>query len=306
MTRRHMYAVITQRITYLLTFIALIVVCLTVVERCDTPAAPIPLQIKEPSPAGNYPVATALGYTWIAPERGPLKARLAQYGARCPSPVPASTPGGGWARSITPPEPSRAQVLRNLRTIALVAREMGVSPQTTRILQHWGHRESGGFQYLLHLMRGDVRAASSTKARARVAAMGREFTSEWTYGRGWYGMQPSYYMARWPVDAPLDVLCDPVASTMTAIWAARDHQRECTRGGWSPSLLVSTRRFASGHCRPREKDDATTAYWLRHGVNVYHRAKWGTKWPQADHVRALTYMREKVRAAGLDADSVSE
>ena len=150
-------------------------------------------------------------------------------------------------------------------------------------------------------MRGDVRAARKRASRDRVAAMGRTWHAHWGYGRGLYGMQPSLYIPRWDAQASLDVLCDPVIATIVAVWSARVQSRECARRGFEPTILVSNRRWGSGHCSPRAKDADTRRWWAEHRGNADARADWGSAWPEGSTDRGviLAHMRREIAAQGL-------
>ena len=192
--------------------------------------------------------------------------------------------------------PDRETRARTRRQIAAIAREMGAGPVARRLLVRWAVRESRAHPGILHTLEPDRDAASSPRARAALASVGREWSPRWGYGRGLYGMQPALYVPRWDASADPDVLCDPVVATIVAVWAARDHARECERAGESPTILVASRRWGSGHCAPRERDAIVAEHWLAKGVDPDTPVRWGNRWPQDTTDRAEIYQHMKVIA----------
>src|SRR5690606_6240642 len=109
--------------------------------------------------------------------------------------------------------------------------------------------------------------------------------SAWGYGYGPFGFNPTYFVPTWDATAPPWVFCndDGLAAIVTAIWAAREHQRECAGLGFGDSYEVVNRRFSSGHCAPRPgRAQKFHARAQARGIDPEARAKLGDRWP-ADH-----------------------
>ncbi len=128
--------------------------------------------------------------------------------------------------------------------------------------------------------------------------------SQWAYGYGPFGFNPTYYVPVWDSNAPPWVFCDAggVVAVVTAVWAARSAQRECRVRGKGSSYVVVNRRFSSGHCRPRPKHDAVFARRARAiRLQPDRRARRGKLWPRAttDRVEVVQHMRRRAEAEGL-------
>jgi len=134
---------------------------------------------------------------------------------------------------------------------------------------------------------------------------GLDSASAWSYGYGPFGMNPTYYLQKWDADAPPWVFCedDGLAAIVTAIWAARDHQRECERQGFGDSNEVVNRRFSSGHCEPRKRDDMFRERASKRGLDPDKRARLGKRWPaeSSDRVEVI----EHLRAVAMERDLLS-
>lgn len=131
-----------------------------------------------------------------------------------------------------------------------------------------------------------------------------ETTSAWGYGYGPFGFNPTYFLPVWDATAPPWVFCehDGIAAIISAIWAARAHQRECRSLGHGDSYEVVNRRFSSGHCAPRPGRVHLFRKRARaRGIRVDAKAKLGTRWAEADSDRAevLEHMRALAEAQGL-------
>lgn len=190
----------------------------------------------------------------------------------------------------------RAEMRRQIDT---VARELGASPLARRLLVRWAVRESRAMPATRHMMEADRAAASSPRARKAILAMGRVWSpNTWGHGRGLYGMQPAFYLPRWNASADPDVLCDPIVATITAVWAARDHARECKRAGFAPTVVVASRRWGSGHCDPRERDADVAMFWESRGVDADATVSWGRRWPEESADRREIY-QHMIRKLGL-------
>lgn len=129
-------------------------------------------------------------------------------------------------------------------------------------------------------------------------------TSYWGYGYGPFGFNPTHFLPTWEAADPPWVFCnhDGIAAIVTAVWAARSHQRECESLGFGGSYEVVNRRFSSGHCQPRPSRAAGFRKRARRrGLDVRARAKLGGRWPAetSDRRQILEHMRIKAEAAGL-------
>ncbi|NVB37903.1 hypothetical protein G6O69_08655 [Pseudenhygromyxa sp. WMMC2535] len=138
----------------------------------------------------------------------------------------------------------------------------------------------------------------------RDGARARRRTSYWGYGYGPYGFNPTYFLATWDAEAPPWVFCndDGLAAIVTAIWAAREHQRECESLGFEGSYEVVNRRFSAGHCAARPKADRRFGERARRrGLAPESEAKLGRDWPAdaSDRAVLLEHLRTKAAAEGL-------
>ncbi len=129
-------------------------------------------------------------------------------------------------------------------------------------------------------------------------------TSYWGYGYGPFGFNPTYFLATWDAAAPPWVFCndDGIAAIITAVWAARAHQRECEDLGFGASNEVVNRRFSSGHCKPRPKyAEKFRTRARRRRLDPSARARLGRRWPMdsSDRAHVLGHMRTLAEARGL-------
>ncbi len=128
--------------------------------------------------------------------------------------------------------------------------------------------------------------------------------SAWGYGYGPFGFNPTYFLPIWDASAPPWVFCndDGLAAIVTAVWAAREHQRECETLGFDGSYEVVNRRFASGHCteRPGRAEQFRTRARSR-GIDPAARARLGKRWPRETSNRRelLEHLYERARERGL-------
>lgn len=128
--------------------------------------------------------------------------------------------------------------------------------------------------------------------------------SAWSYGYGPFGFNPTYFLPLWDSQAPPWVFCndDGLAAIVTAIWAAREHQRECASLGYGDSYEVVNRRFSSGHCAPRpNRAEKFRTRARRRGINPDARAKLGDRWPadSSDRAQLLGHLRARAAEQGL-------
>jgi hypothetical protein len=128
--------------------------------------------------------------------------------------------------------------------------------------------------------------------------------SAWGYGYGPFGFNPTYFVPIWDPSAPPWVFCneDGLAAIVTAIWSAREHQRECTRLGFGDSNEVVDRRFSSGHCAPRPGRDHKFLTRARaRSLDPDARAQLGDRWPMdgSDREQLLDRLRARATDAGL-------
>jgi len=128
--------------------------------------------------------------------------------------------------------------------------------------------------------------------------------SAWGYGYGPFGFNPTYFLPIWDADAPPWVFCndDGLAAIVTAVWAARAHQRECEGLGYGASNEVVNRRFSSGHCAERPERAAKFLTRARsRGIDPAARAKLGSRWPAdtSDRGELLDHLRARAAEEGL-------
>lgn len=128
--------------------------------------------------------------------------------------------------------------------------------------------------------------------------------SAWSYGYGPFGFNPTYFLPTWDAAAPPWVFCndDGLAAIVTAIWAAREHQRECAGLGFGSSNEVVNRRFSSGHCEPRpDRAEKFRKRARTRGINPDARARLGSRWPAetSDRAQLLSELRQQAADAGL-------
>lgn len=128
--------------------------------------------------------------------------------------------------------------------------------------------------------------------------------SAWSYGYGPFGFNPTYFLPIWDPQAPPWVFCndDGLAAIVTAVWAAREHQRECAGLGFGASNEVVNRRFSSGHCDPRpNRAEKFRTRARKRGIDPDARAKLGDRWPadSSDRAELLEHLRAKAREQGL-------
>ena len=131
--------------------------------------------------------------------------------------------------------------------------------------------------------------------------------SVWSYGYGPFGFNPTYFLPIWDADAPPWVFCndDGLAAIVTAVWAAREHQRECAALGFASSNEVVNRRFSSGHCDPRPgRAQKFRSRARARGINPDAPAKLGARWPadSSDRAQLLEHLRAQASAQGLLSD----
>lgn len=126
--------------------------------------------------------------------------------------------------------------------------------------------------------------------------------SYWGLGYGPFGFNPTYFLPAWDATAPPWVFCgdDGIAAIVTAVWVAREDQRECEALGYAGSNEVVNRRFSSGHCEPRPNRAMRFRKRAR-GLDPSARAALGEAWPAADSDRAVVVeaMATRAEAAGL-------
>lgn len=138
-------------------------------------------------------------------------------------------------------------------------------------------------------------------------AIGLDSASAWSYGYGPFGFNPTYYLPKWDATAPPWVFChdDGLAAIVTAIWAARDQQRECESQGFDGSHEVVNRRFSSGHCRPRQSDGLFLDRAAKRGLDPHRRARLGNRWPaeSTDRAELLGHLRALAVEEGLLSQS---
>lgn len=127
--------------------------------------------------------------------------------------------------------------------------------------------------------------------------------SAWAFGYGPFGFNPAYFVQVWDPKAPPWVFChdDGIPAIVTAIWAARTHQRECEAAGVGGSYLVLNRRLGRGHCEAPNPESGFTARLGRMGLDATKRAKLGKNHPAEDTDRAalLELLRARAREEGL-------
>jgi hypothetical protein len=128
--------------------------------------------------------------------------------------------------------------------------------------------------------------------------------SAWSYGYGPFGFNPTYFVPIWDPGAPPWVFCndDGLAAIVTAIWAAREDQRECVELGFGDSYEVVDRRFSSGHCASRPGRDHRFRTRARaRGIDPDARAKLGSRWPMdgSDRAQLLEHLRARAADEGL-------
>lgn len=135
--------------------------------------------------------------------------------------------------------------------------------------------------------------------------------SAWGYGYGPFGFNPTYFVQVWDATAPPWVFCnnDGIAAIVTAIWSARNHQRECESLGYGASNEIVNRRFSSGHCteRPeRARKFRKRARSKRLDPNA--RAKLGDRWPAetTDRAALLAHLRALAEDKALLSDHAYE
>lgn len=131
----------------------------------------------------------------------------------------------------------------------------------------------------------------------------KDLASIWAFGYGPFGFNPTYYLPLWDSQSPPWVFCgdDGLIAIATAVWAAREHQRECASQGVGDSYLVLNRRFGTGHCSRAAPKDRFHERLSRLGLDPSRRAKLGRKWPRetTDRAALLTHLRQRAREEGL-------
>jgi hypothetical protein len=128
--------------------------------------------------------------------------------------------------------------------------------------------------------------------------------SAWGYGYGPFGFNPTYFVPTWDPSAPPWMFCndDGIAAIVTAIWAAREHQRECAGLGFGDSYEVVNGRFSSGHCSPRPaRAQKFRTRAVARGIDPEARAKLGDRWPadRSDRAQLLEHLRTRAAEQGL-------
>lgn len=127
--------------------------------------------------------------------------------------------------------------------------------------------------------------------------------SAWAFGYGPFGFNPAYFVQVWDPQAPPWVFChhDGIPAIVTAIWAARAHQRECEAAGVGGSYVVLNRRLGRGHCEPPNPDSPFIRRLGRSGLDATRRAKLGDAHPaqSTDRAAVLEMLHTKAREQGL-------
>ncbi len=127
--------------------------------------------------------------------------------------------------------------------------------------------------------------------------------SAWAFGYGPFGFNPAYFVQVWDSKAPPWVFChaDGIPAIVTAIWAARAHQRECEATGVGGSYLVLNRRLGRGHCEQPNPHSGFVRRLGRLGLDATKRAKLGKKHPaeSTDRAALLELLRTRARERGL-------
>jgi len=127
--------------------------------------------------------------------------------------------------------------------------------------------------------------------------------SAWAFGYGPFGFNPAYFVQVWDSQAPPWVFChaDGIPAIVTAIWAARAHQRECEAAGVGGSYLVLNRRLGRGHCEEPSPQSGFLRRLGRLGLDATKRAKLGKKHPadSTDRAELLELLRARAREKGL-------
>lgn len=127
--------------------------------------------------------------------------------------------------------------------------------------------------------------------------------SAWAFGYGPFGFNPAYFVQVWDSKAPPWIFChdDGVPAIVTAIWAARAHQRECEAAGVGGSYLVLNRRLGRGHCEEPNPESGFVRRLGRMGLDATRRAKLGKAHPAdtTDRTELLELLRAKAREQGL-------
>ncbi len=127
--------------------------------------------------------------------------------------------------------------------------------------------------------------------------------SAWAFGYGPFGFNPAYFVQVWDSKAPPWVFChdDGIPAVVTAIWAARAHQRECQAAGVGGSYLVLNHRLGRGHCAPPDPESGFVKRLQRLGLDAHKPARLGKKHPAetTDRAELLETLRARARSQGL-------
>lgn len=211
-------------------------------------------------------------------------------------------------------ERSRAEHQAEVRAvIQVVADEMGADEMAAEFLWRKAIMESSGNEGSVHVHGPDVaaglafsghaqRQTSEQWADARVpvfvlengelvqprTARGNPATYDaWAVGRGLYGMVTPLYVPQYlGPDAPPWALCDPVASTVVAIWSIRKGLAQCR----ADRLRDAYRWISAGTCNDRGATAERRFDRLARGkvrglrlpaFDAKAKADFGDRWPQS-------------------------
>lgn len=149
--------------------------------------------------------------------------------------------------------------------------------------------------YFNDLLEYDLRLPDGTRSR--------DFASIWAFGYGPFGFNPTYYVPLWDTQSPPWIFCgdDGLVAIVTAIWAAREHQKECIGRGVGGSYLVLNRRFGSGHCSAADPNARFRKRLSALGVNPDATARLGRKWARetTDRTKFLSHLRKRAHEEGI-------
>ncbi len=127
--------------------------------------------------------------------------------------------------------------------------------------------------------------------------------SAWAFGYGPFGFNPAYFVQVWDPRAPPWIFChdDGIVAIVTAVWAARTHQRECQAAGVGGSYLVLDHRLGRGHCGAPDPQSGFVDRLRRLGLDAHRQARLGKKYPAetTDRAALLETLRTRARAEGL-------
>jgi len=202
--------------------------------------------------------------------------------------------------------------------VRMIGDEMGMGPIESEMLWRIAIREGSGNAGSVHVHGPDVEANKSSSHRMEdLVGAWREapttvydkdgeksigIVNGWAIGRGMYGMNTSLFMPRWSLDAPPWALCDPIISTVTAIYSMRASYAKCQgktrrdvhRRSWAATCELRSEereaqfdRLARGRVRGLDLD------WA---FDPDARAELGNRWPEESTDRAELYTRLRARA----------